>query len=251
MNRGVVILAGGALVLAAAGGLFLALRPDPAPASPAEPDRPAATAPARPSPAAPRAPSAATRGSDRPAASEAAATAAPDKPRTTATLIVESDVPETTVFVNRVFKGEAPMRIEDLAPGSYQINLSPQGYEGVALPVDVAAGDEKTISWKFKEVRLNERQAVVHKHAFGSCSGTLVATPRGLAYETTHADAFAVPLTSLEAFDVNYIEKNLRVRVPGGKTFNFSDPDGNADRLYLFHQTVEKARKRLMEGKRP
>ena len=41
------------------------------------------------------------------------------------------------------------------------------------------------------------------------------------------------------------------MRVPGGKTFNFSDPDGNADRLYLFHQTVEKARKRLMEGKRP
>ena len=46
-----------------------------------------------------------------------------------------------TVFVNRVFKGEAPLRIDDLAPGSYQINLSPQGYEGVAVPVEVC-GEE-------------------------------------------------------------------------------------------------------------
>lgn len=250
MNRGVVIALGGALVLAAAGGIFLVLQPDSAPAPATEPDRPAVSAPAAPAPTTPRS-STAPRGSDRPAATEPAAAATPEKPRTTATIIVESDVPETTVFVNRVFKGEAPMRIEDLAPGTYQINLSPQGYEGVALPVEVAAGDEKTISHKFKEVRLNERLAAVHKHAFGSCSGTLVATPRGLAYETTHADAFLVPLTSLEAFDVNYIEKNLRVRVPGGKTYNFSDPDGNADRLYLFHQTVDKARKRLLEGKRP
>ena len=249
MNRGLVIIAGGALVLAAAGGLFLALRPGAAPV-PAEPEAPAAAATSTPGPATPRA-TPASRVTDRPAASAPAATPSPDKPRTTATLIVESDVPDTTVFVNRVFKGEAPMRIEDLAPGSYQINLSPQGYEGVALPVEVSAGEEKTIAWKFKEVRLNERIAVVHKHGFGSCSGTLVATPRGLAYETTHADAFLVPLPSLEGFDVNYIEKNLRVRVPGGKTFNFSDPDSNADRLYLFHQNVEKARKRLMEGKRP
>ena len=249
MNRGAVILAGGAVALAAAGGLLMLAWPSE-PASPETPDRPAASAPASSPVATPRA-TPARPAADRRPATDVEPTPAAGKPRTTASLFVESDVPETTVFVNRVFKGEAPLRIDDLAPGSYQINLSPQGYEGVALPVEVTAGEEKTLSWKFKEVRLNERIAAVHKHGLGSCSGTLSATPRGLAYETTHADAFLVPLTSLEAFDVNYIEKNLRVRVPGGKTFNFSDPDGNADRLYLFHQNVEKARKRLKDGKRP
>ena len=251
MNRGAIVLGGGALALAAVGGVFLLLQPDGStPAPTPAPERPAASAPATPTPAAPRSTPAA-RPSEPRAASSPEPAPATDKPRTTATLIVESDVPDTSVFVNRAFKGTAPMRIEDLTPGSYQINLSPQGYEGVALPVDVTAGEEKTLSYKFKEVRLNERIAAVHKHGFGSCSGTLTASPRGLAYETTHQDAFLVPLTQLEAFDVNYIEKNLRVRLPGGKTLNFSDPDGNADRLYLFHQNVEKARKRLKEGKRP
>jgi hypothetical protein len=249
MNRGAVILAGGAVALAAAGGLLMLAWPSD-PASPGKPDRPAASAPASSPVATPRA-TPARQAEDRRPATDTEPTPAAAKPRTTASLFVESDVPETTVFVNRVFKGEAPLRIDDLAPGSYQINLSPQGYESVALPVEVTAGEEKTLSWKFKEVRLNERIAAVHKHGIGSCSGTLSATPRGLAYETTHADAFLVPLTELEAFEVNYIEKNLRVRVPGGKTFNFSDPDGNADRLYLFHQNVEKARKRLKDGKRP
>jgi len=249
MNRGAVILAGGAVALAAAGGLLMLAWPSD-PASPGKPDPPAASAPATSPAATPRATPARPAEERRPAR-DAEPTPAPGKPRTTASLFVDSDVPGTTVFVNRVFKGEVPLRIDDLAPGSYQINLSPQGYESVALPVEVTAGEEKTVSWKFKEVRLNERIAAIHKHGMGSCSGTLSATPRGLAYETTHADAFLVPLTELEAFEVNYIEKNLRVRVPGGKTFNFSDPDGNADRLYLFHQNVEKARKRLKDGKRP
>jgi len=249
MNRGAVILAGGAVALAAAGGLLMLAWPSD-PASPGKPDPPAASAPATSPAATPRATPARPAEERRPAR-DAEPTPAPGKPRTTASLFVESDVPGTTVFVNRVFKGEVPLRIDDLAPGSYQINLSPQGYESVALPVELTAGEEKTVSWKFKEVRLNERIAAIHKHGMGSCSGTLSATPRGLAYETTHADAFLVPLTELEAFEVNYIEKNLRVRVPGGKTFNFSDPDGNADRLYLFHQNVEKARKRLKDGKRP
>ena len=249
MNRGAVIFAGGALALAAAGGLLILAWPSGS-SAPAEPDRPTASAPASSPAVTPRGTPTRPAEERRPAMA-AEPTPAVEKPRTTASLLVESDVPDTTVFVNRVFKGEAPLRIDDLAPGSYQVNLSPQGYEGVAVPVEVTAGEERTVSWKFKEVRLNERIAAVHKHGIGSCSGSLTATPRGLAYETTHADAFLVPLTSLEAFEVNYLEKNLRVRVSGGKTFNFSDPDGNADRLYLFHQNVEKARKRLKEGKQP
>ena len=36
---------------------------------------------------------------------------------------------------------------------------------------------------------------------------------------------------------------------PGkGKLFNFTDPEGNADRLFVFHRDVDKARARLKKG---
>jgi hypothetical protein len=44
---------------------------------------------------------------------------------------------------------------------------------------------------------------------------------------------------------VNYQDKNLRIKLRTGKQFNFTDPDGNADRLFVFHRDVEKARQRL------
>ena len=42
----------------------------------------------------------------------------------------------------------------------------------------------------------------------------------------------------------DYVEKNLRVKIPSGKTCTFTDPEGNADRLYAFHQAVEKTRQK-------
>ena len=58
-------------------------------------------------------------------------------------------------------------------------------------------------------------------------------------------DAFSASLNDLEAFQVDYQDKNLRVKLRKGKQFNFTDPDGNADRLFVFHRDVEKARERL------
>ena len=43
----------------------------------------------------------------------------------------------------------------------------------------------------------------------------------------------------------------LPTRTRLGMTLNFTDPEGKADRLYLFHQVVEKARQRLMSGRLP
>ena len=43
-------------------------------------------------------------------------------------------------------------------------------------------------------------------------------------------------------------EKNLKVKLPKGKQFNFTDPQGNADHLFVFHRDVEKARERLKKG---
>jgi hypothetical protein len=49
---------------------------------------------------------------------------------------------------------------------------------------------------------------------------------------------------------VDYLDKNLRVKVRNGKTYNFTDPDGNADRLFVFHRDVDKVRQRLAGGGR-
>ena len=93
---------------------------------------------------------------------------------------------------------------------------------------------------------------MVHKHRIGSCKGRLVATPQGLRYETSNKDdAFSVALLDLGTFQVDYLEKNLRVVARSGKRYDFTDPDGNADRLFVFHRDVDKARQRLGKGDAP
>jgi hypothetical protein len=175
--------------------------------------------------------------------------AAPEPPPTTGTLLIESDVPDTSVFLDRVYLGNAPVTARDVPPGPHRLNLSAAGYEGFVDTIDVAPGP-RTLSFKFKEVRLDATLAVVHKHAVGSCTGTLHATPQGLTYDTTNkGDAFSVALTGPETFSMDYLEKNLRAKIKGGRTYNFTDPEGNVNRLYLFHQDVEKARQRLLGGR--
>jgi PEGA domain-containing protein len=169
----------------------------------------------------------------------------------TATLRINSDVPGAQVFIDRVFIGAAPVTAPNVAPGTHRLNVSAPGYDGVAETVEVTAGP-RDILIKLKEVRLDASLAVVHKHRMGSCRGQLIATPQGIRYETTDkSDAFNVPLRDLETFQVEYLEKNLRVKLQKGKRYDFTDPDGNADRLFVFHRDVEKARERLRKGDPP
>jgi hypothetical protein len=73
-----------------------------------------------------------------------------------------------------------------------------------------------------------------------------------LRYETTNKDdAFSVSLLDLDVFEVNYLEKNLRVQPRKSKRYDFTDPQGNADRLFVFQRDVEKARERLQKGDPP
>jgi hypothetical protein len=82
----------------------------------------------------------------------------------------------------------------------------------------------------------------------GSCQGRLVATADVIRYETADKDdAFTASLSDLEAFQVDYQDKNLRIKLRKGKQLNFTDPDGNADRLFVFHRDVEKARQRMAQ----
>lgn len=202
--------------------------PVPAPAPSSSKARPAP-----PSPAAPRAP------------------ALPPKP-VTATLIVSTDVPGASVFVDRKFVGTTPLRLADLPPGSTQLKLTAEGYDGIDRAVDLEPGDNP-VTVKFREVRLNARADVDHKHGVGGCEGTLVATVDGLTYQTSNQnDAFRLSFDQLETFEVNYLDKNLRVKQRGGRTWNFTDKGAaNADALFVFHRAVEAAREKLAKGYAP
>jgi len=216
-------------------------RPDAAPAAStpraasaaATPDKPAAA----PRPAA-RAP--------RPVAPEAAAPVT-EAPLESGTLRIDADVPKAQVFIDRQFVGTTPLTAENVKPGTHQLNVTADGFDGIAQTIDVEPGP-RDLTFRFREVRLDATVAVVHKHRMGSCQGRLVATADGIRYETADKDdGFTAALSDLEAFQVDYQDKNLRIKLRKGKQFNFTDPDGNADRLFVFHRDVEKARQRLAQ----
>jgi hypothetical protein len=187
---------------------------------------------------------------DTPAEEEAAAVVEEAAP-TLGTLRIETDVAGAQVFIDRQFVGAAPLLAENIAPGRHQLNISAEGFDSYAATVDVAPGPREILV-KFREVRLDSALDVIHRHRIGSCRGRLVATPQGLRYDTSNRDdAFTAGLVELEAFEVDYLDKNLRVRLPKGRQFNFTDPDGNADRLFVFHRDVNKARERLRNGDPP
>jgi len=261
VNRGVLAIAFVGFVVAGALAFYLT-RPEPkrpeaaAPtARSAPPPAPAATddRKAEPAPSEP-APRTARRETPKAAPKDAPPAASPRtvEPAPAAGILrVDSDVPGAQVFIDRVFSGATPVTINNVAPGTHRLNVSAPGYDGVAETVDVVAGP-RDILIKLKEVRLDAKIAVVHKHRMGSCRGQLIATPQGLRYDTADKDdGFTVPLRDLETFQVDYLEKNLKVKLQKGRRYDFTDPDGNADHLFVFHRDVEKARDRLKKGDPP
>jgi hypothetical protein len=158
-------------------------------------------------------------------------------------LRVDSDVPGATVFLDRKFLGTTPLEARDVTPGSHRLNVSADGYELYGESVEIGRGVQEVMV-RFKEVRLDQKVAVVHKHGMGACRGTLVATTAGLSYDTADAgDAFRAPFSALEPLQVDYLKKNLRVKLRGGRTYNFTAD--SADHLLSFQKAVEAARKKL------
>lgn len=259
MNRRVFIIVFTALLLVGAAALLIVLFQAP------EPNEAAATSPAparvrapRASPAPSPAMTADSPPSRAPSEPKAAPAAEPTPPPVAEAappafgmLRIDSDVPGAQVFIDRRYVGVTPMTANDVTPGTHQLNVSVAGFENVAMPIEVTAGPRE-ITITFKEVRLDASIDVIHRHGIGSCRGRLVATPGGLRYDTSNrGDAFTAALLDLDTFQVDYLAKNLRVRLPKGRQFNFTDPDGNADRLFVFHRDVEKARERLRNGDAP
>jgi hypothetical protein len=245
MNRAVIVV--GAVTVVLGIGVVFLMRdtPEPAPAPLAAP------------PPAPRivpkktggAPPAVTpkKAAPKKAEPKPAAPAPPAAP-TLASLTLESDVPGASVFIDRAFVGNTPLTLDRLEPGTKRVQLTATGFDSVQKTITLDPGPNH-ISIRIKEVSLSAKTPVVHKHGIGSCDGTLVASLDGLQYVTTNkGDAFTLPYAQLETFSVDYLQKNLRVKQRGGKTWNFTNKAGNADPLFVFHRDVEAARKKLSDG---
>ena len=254
-SRGLAIAAAAAAVAIALFFVFTRRAETPTATPEAEVASPAPRPPDAPAPAPQLA---APTTSDRPRAARPAAPEASAAPAAgvevvpdSGTLRIETDVPNAQVFLDRQFIGTAPVTAANVKPGTHQLNVSAEGFEGIARAIEVEAGS-KDLMIRFREVKLDARIAVTHKHRIGSCKGELVATTQGLQYTTDDKDdRFSVAFADVEQFQVDYTEKNLKVKVRRGKQYNFTDPDGNADRLFVFHRDVDKARQRLAGGDRP
>ena len=238
-----------AIVLIGAGVLLLKVfQPAPEPVAenivpqPVEPEKPKPSPPPEPKPVAPR---------RRPAPPPPPEPVVEEEVSLLATLHIDSDVPGTQVYIDRAYFGTTPVTAENIDLGTHQINVSVEGYDGLARTFDAVQGEQE-IKFLFREVRLNASVDVIHKHRFGSCTGRLIATPQALRYDTMHKDdIFSAGLLNLETFEVDYLDKNLKIRPNDSKQYNFTDPEGNADHLFVFHRDVEKARERLRNGDLP
>ena len=211
------------------------------PAAPAAPEAVVADAP-EPEPAAPE--------PEPEPAAEPEPPAPEPPPPPPLVLRVTSDIDGADVFIDRQHVGTTPFESHDVEPGRHRINVAASGYESYAEDVEIT-GDLTSVQAVFRLVRLDERIPVVHKHRFGNCAGELVASTSGIAYHTDDDDAFEVDLDGLEEFEIDYLEHNLRIKVRGGRTYNFTDEQENADALFVFHREVEEARQRLARGDAP
>jgi hypothetical protein len=170
---------------------------------------PARPSGASPGPATPRAPSPSPPAAGTPATPRAAGDLA--------RLRIDADVPRASVFFDHNFLGRTPVEVRDVVPGSHRLNVSAEGHEMYAETLEVTPGPHDVMV-RFKQVRLDEALDVVHRHGIGSCQGRLIATPSQ--------------------------KKNLRVRMRGGKTYNFTTKAPTAADLLRFQQKVELARKK-------
>jgi hypothetical protein len=248
LRAGVITLVVAAVAAVAAVWWLLAPAP-PKEASVASTPAPvAAPAPVTSSPAAPETTPAPKPRPARKAETPTPATPAAPAAPTTGELHIDSDVPGAMVFLDRKFIGNTPAAATDVPPGTHHLNLTAEGFDGYSNDIEVAAGPADVMV-RFKEVRLNEKVDVVHKHAFGSCEGRLLADPQGVRYETTNkSDAFSMKYAEIETFAVDYLKKNLVIKKRGGKQYNFTTKAENADPLFVFHRNVDKVRTQVTGG---
>lgn len=175
-----------------------------------------------------------------------------DAATTGAELRVTSDVAGAYVFLDRKFLGTTPFTSREVTPGSHQLNVQVEGQPPVVRTVDIREHGPTDVevtlppaaSSGAAAAAVSADVAVVHQHGVGSCEGVLRAASGALRYESSHKDAFSLPLASIEAFTLDYQEKRLRLKQRGGRTWNFTTRAASADPLFVFHRDVDEARPR-------
>lgn len=218
----------------------------------AEPLPPAATT--APAPETPEPVAAPDKTPSRPRAGKLAVEAPAPEPATplpaaTPLLRVTGDVAGADVFIDRTFVGKTPLETRDVKAGGHRINVSAEGYDGVSRDVEVLPNSPTEFTFALKAAVLDASVQVVHKHRLGSCEGRLSADLSGVRFAPTAGDdGFHAPLSGLETFSLDNKQKLLRLKVKGGKNFNFTTKAESADPLVVFHRDVEKARKKLSGG---
>jgi hypothetical protein len=248
MNRGLVVAVAAVVLLG--GAAYYLHRPRPVPKEVVTPTPEPRIVPKKVDPPAPVATPAPEPKKSAPKKAETPAPAAPAAPSAPklASLQLESDVPGASVFIDRAFVGNTPLSLDKLEPGTKRVQLTATGFDSVQKTIELNPGPN-TVNVRIKEVSLNAKTEVVHKHGMGSCEGALIATLDGLRYDTSNkGDAFNLPYAQVDSFAVDYLQKNLRVKSKAGKTWNFTDKNDNADKLFVFHRDVEAARKKLADG---
>ncbi|MDO8837155.1 MAG: protein kinase [Vicinamibacterales bacterium] len=172
---------------------------------------------------------------------------APPPPPPRGTLVVESDTPGASVYMDDQLLGQAPIRTSALEAGSYRLRATLEGEDDITRVVDLGTSGETTVFLRFKEVRLRVAIPVVHKHGGGgSCEGRLSASLAGLTYDTPNRnDAFSMTFDELERFQMDLPSKTLTVKKRGGRTWNFTDRNASPETLAQFHARVVKAREKL------
>jgi hypothetical protein len=246
MHRAVALIGGLVVIAGISAFLVLRSRPEPKPAPVPAPVTTPRVVPKKVEPA-PAPVAEAPKKAPKKAPAAPVAPAAPAAP-TLASLTLETDVPGASVFIDRQFVGNTPLSLDKLEPGSKRVQITATGFDSVQKTLDLVPGPN-AVTIRVREVSLNAKTPVVHKHGMGACEGTLTASLDGLKYETSNrGDAFTLPFAQLETFVVDYLQKNMRVKQRGGKTWNFTDKNDNADALFVFHRDVEAARKKLAEG---
>ena len=251
MNRTTIAVA--ALIAVMGWGLFFLLRgpTEPAPGATATAPPAPRVVPKKVEPAKP--PVVMEIRKSTPKKVEPKAVVEPAKPAepTLATLSLQSDVPGASVFIDRQFVGNTPLKLENLEPGRKAVQLTATGHDSIQKTIQLRPGPNN-ITLRIREVSLSTRTPVVHKHGIGNCEGTLTASLDGLSYQTSNkGDAFSLPYARVETFVIDYLQKNLRVKERGGKTWNYTNKEENADALFVFHRDVEAARKKLAAGYSP
>ena len=181
-----------------------------------------------------------------PASPPAAAAAPPAavRPAVEPRLRVTSDVTGADVFIDRQYAGKTPFESYEVAPGTHRIDVAVPGYDSFSRDVTID-NDVTHLDAVFRVLVLDQQVPVVHKHRFGDCEGVLMADLNGIHYRTGDDHAFSVRFDALAEFSIDYLEHTLRLRVQGGRTYNFTDGEANADQLFVFHREVEKVRTKL------